>query len=1541
MKYNKLLKYFKTQEQFNAQSIYVEQGSMEDTFIDQNGEEQWGEPDIYPEHICFIEDTKTIFTHNTKYVCLPSDSSNCKKTTILDILKFYDDTTKTFNESYINDNGDEVLLSDENGYLLATDILLEMLNDEYVIANTLNEFDTRLTSVEAGDNLSQGTNISIDNNTISAVGYKYDSTKTSFATGYETEANGEFSFAAGRDSKANGQCASAIGENVIADGSRSHAEGYNSHAVGNYSHAEGYKATASGDGSHAEGYKNIAAGDYSHAQGEGARGIIYEVIYKEGTDCDYEIINIYGTDGTQIDDVLIENYKVQIPTVFAHGMLNISSTINKNSKYYVANNFTFTGSVKGSTITLNSNIKNSSNGISSKNEFITVVNGIALGTSSHVEGSKTMAIGYGSHAEGCSTQTTNEYEHAEGYYNKSNKGIIGTISSIGIGNEIIRRNAFEVMRNGDIYINGIGDYDGTNAVNSNSEEKTGKSLQKVVEELSNYTIATTDELGVIKVGENLTITEDGTLSASKCPTKFDELIYSIDGQTHKTLQLLYNGFIVQNDEEFNLCAGSDGMNMNTVFKEWYPYGASYTARGYWGYCDSIIGTSDEESTDSTTLVNGTKKSGLPVFTKGGEPQDYILYDENWHENSGYFSRKKYSNYDTTVAVGCYLNNIDGGEDYIAQLIAMNCDIFKDETTNQLNYENAYGISLHTLNLYGTAGGDGIYCSRPNRAEFLNDDNTETIYGNGNPDFNSTIQISCFKQQNLNTDTDGDIIPVNGEINIPLLSFKEGLSIIPNLESTQSAAIQSRVKRENNIITIWLSNPYYIKDDNGEYVDDLDFKVKNNMPIIINLDNYTLTYTDNYGDIHTKDFSENAEQTPTWESTFELDGQTIINYTENQIIWIREIFDSLKEEAYIGYETKSTGSAFFRYVKTSLNDITILRTDDKKVYIKEGNEFVQVQNTDIFKELKSGSRLVFNNVTGNLFYNDGVNIYQIASLSDGSSSGDSGSNSGSDTGSDSSQSFTLNPATTETLGGIIVGDNLSIDTDGVLTVKGYFFDDTNQSFTEGYNELKFFDSEADAEVVTFSGDTPSNKFKTTYNNLSIGNIIRINGVIYKIAGKSLEDDDSCIYTVDKGYIPNGGRIYVLICGAVGFHSHTEGVDTTASGDFSHAEGYNTITKNTSEHAEGKFNKSNTGDEEKDKTISSIGIGTSDGNRKNAFEVMENGDTFIYGVGEYDGTNINTTNTKGKRLPASIQEVLPKYNKENRSICFHYNETDNSLNDAQSDYSFVIGYNNKAHKEEPQIQEDGSVLIQQAANSFVGGDNCNAYHSNTFTFGQGLVTGDGNQMVTGQFNQSCASWGSIRFIIGGGSDNEHRRNLVVVQDGDCTKNESGSGGVMTWGPVKSGAGWLGDFGEYFEWLDGNPDNEDRIGYMVQLNGDKMELAQSFENCIGVISGTASVIAGSCSLEWHGRFLKDKWGRYLKNEDGQLIENPQYDKSVHYQTREQRPEWDVVGLIGQVITRQDGTLEVGGYAGCSNGIATNATSGFKVLKIIDSETALLLVK
>ena len=91
-------------------------------------------------------------------------------------------------------------------------------------------------------------------------------------------------------------------------------------------------------------------------------------------------------------------------------------------------------------------------------------------------------------------------------------------------------------------------------------------------------------------------------------------------------------------------------------------------------------------------------------------------------------------------------------------------------------------------------------------------------------------------------------------------------------------------------------------------------------------------------------------------------------------------------------------------------------------------------------------------------------------------------------------------------------------------------------------------------------------------------------------------------------------------ATGEGSHSEGFYSEASGRSSHAEGEHTKATNTYEHAEGTFNKSNniSGDTS-GSTIHSIGIGTSENDRKNAFEVMQNGDAYLYGAGGYDGTN----------------------------------------------------------------------------------------------------------------------------------------------------------------------------------------------------------------------------------------------------------------------------------------------------------------------------------
>ena len=92
------------------------------------------------------------------------------------------------------------------------------------------------------------------------------------------------------------------------------------------------------------------------------------------------------------------------------------------------------------------------------------------------------------------------------------------------------------------------------------------------------------------------------------------------------------------------------------------------------------------------------------------------------------------------------------------------------------------------------------------------------------------------------------------------------------------------------------------------------------------------------------------------------------------------------------------------------------------------------------------------------------------------------------------------------------------------------------------------------------------------------------------------------------------------------------NNTASGDYSYASGTGTQTTNRSEHSEGQYNLSHTGQNDSEKTIHSIGIGTADNSRSNALEVMKSGDIFIKGVGGYSGIGINNVQ--------SLQDVINK-------------------------------------------------------------------------------------------------------------------------------------------------------------------------------------------------------------------------------------------------------------------------------------------------------------
>ena len=80
----------------------------------------------------------------------------------------------------------------------------------------------------------------------------------------------------------------------------------------------------------------------------------------------------------------------------------------------------------------------------------------------------------------------------------------------------------------------------------------------------------------------------------------------------------------------------------------------------------------------------------------------------------------------------------------------------------------------------------------------------------------------------------------------------------------------------------------------------------------------------------------------------------------------------------------------------------------------------------------------------------------------------------------------------------------------------------------------------------------------------------------------------------------------------YDCHAEGYRTSAMTSYSHAEGYCTKTTNESEHSQGRYNVSNKANGtwgDSGNTLFSVGNGTANNARHNAFEIRQNGDIYI--------------------------------------------------------------------------------------------------------------------------------------------------------------------------------------------------------------------------------------------------------------------------------------------------------------------------------------------
>lgn len=235
----------------------------------------------------------------------------------------------------------------------------------------------------------------------------------------------------GKNNKANRTASHAEGVNTRAgvfeastenatstEGLFTHAEGNSTLARGSASHAEGAATKSLGRASHAEGRHSVAGGNYSHAEG---------------------FDTFAGDNGGNLLPSITNTSKGYFTHTEGHNTLaegNSSHAEGKRSKAL---------------------------GDGSHAEGYGTT---ATGYYSHAEGISTFAYGGHSHAEGGFTETNNFGEHASGRFNKSTKSSDeskATRFSIGIGTDISRKNAVEVKANGDVYIIGVGGYDGKNS----------------------------------------------------------------------------------------------------------------------------------------------------------------------------------------------------------------------------------------------------------------------------------------------------------------------------------------------------------------------------------------------------------------------------------------------------------------------------------------------------------------------------------------------------------------------------------------------------------------------------------------------------------------------------------------------------------------------------------------------------------------------------------------------------------------------------------------------------------------------------------------------------------------------------------------------------------------------------------------------------------------------------------------------------------------------------------------------------------------------
>lgn len=372
-------------------------------------------------------------------------------------------------------------------------------------------------------------------------------------------------------------------------------------------------------------------------------------------------------------------------------------------------------------------------------------------------------------------------------------------------------------------------------------------------------------------------------------------------------------------------------------------------------------------------------------------------------------------------------------------------------------------------------------------------------------------------------------------------------------------------------------------------------------------------------------------------------------------------------------------------------------------------------------------------------------------------------------------------------------------------------------------------------------------------------------------------------------------------ASGQYSHAEGSGTTASGAGAHSEGYGTIASGGITHAEG-------------------------------YETKASGDS-----SHAEG---NSTEATGHRSHAEGSGTAAIGNQ------------------SHAEGSGTVASGGAAHAEGRSTVASGYAAHAEGEDTIAQGEFSHASGYGTIAHCMEFVIGKDN-VDSGASNDHDLPYDTTKtvFIVGNG---------ITTAKHNCFRVSGvGAYGVGAWN--SSGA----DYAELFEWLDGNLEHEDRAGLFVTLEGEHIRIAGPEDGYIlGVVSASPSVVGDVYDDQWSGMHIRDVFGRIVNEmqdfpartverpgPDGQMetVEltpahsemapkiNPDYDNTVKYQPRTQRPEWDAVGLLGKLVVVDDGSCRPDGWAIVGQGGKATASmerTKYRVMARLDDSHIRLMI-